>query len=156
MCHSNGCNSYDCKNKKRTILWRINAATTTAATATTNKAILRFPHTITSNRLSFSLLYFLINMEHETTATLAHASFVVIDTIYTHSGLVLACLIVQNSRPYWTYYHQNKVKNPILLNDFRHMPVSNPHLVLSCVGGHVDICRQSCRQLSTNRQAYSH
>ena len=95
-------------------------------------------------------------MEHETTATLAHASFVVIDTIYTHSGLVLACLIVQNSRPYWTYYHQNKVKNPILLNDFRHMPVSNPHLVLSCVDGHVDICRQSCRQLSTNRQAYSH
>ena len=35
------------------------------------------------------------------------------------------------------------------------MPVSDPPLVLSCVDGHVDICRQSCRQLSTNRQAYS-
>ena len=54
-------------------------------------------------------------MEHETTATLSHASLVIIDMIYTHSGVVLACLIVQNSRPYRTYYHQNRVKNRVYL-----------------------------------------
>jgi hypothetical protein len=43
-----------------------------------------------------------------------------------------------------------------ILKPFWHMPVSDLHLVLSCVDGHVDICRQRCRQLSTNRQAYSH
>ena len=94
--------------------------------------------------------------ESNTTATLSHASLVVIDAIYTHSGVVLACFIVQNRPSILDVYHQNRVKNTSLLNNFRHMPVSNPRLVLSCVGGHVDICRQSCRQLSTNRQAYSH
>ena len=138
MCHSNGCNSYDCKNKKRTILWRINAATTTAATATTNKAILRFPHTITSNRLSFSLLYFLINMEHTATATLSHASLVVIDTIDAHFCVVIACLIVQNRPSISDIYHQNRVKNTSLLNGLRHMPVSDLHLR-----------RRSCRHMST-------
>ena len=117
---------------------------------------LLFPHTITSCLNNFSFQYFLINNESKTTAILSHASLVVIDTIYTHSGVVLACLIVQSSRPYRTYYHQNRVKNTSLLKPFWHMPVSDLHLVLSCVAGHVDMCRQSCRQLSTNRQAYSH
>ena len=97
-----------------------------------------------------------MNNESKTTVILSHASLVVIDTIYTHSGVVLACLIVQNRPSISDVYHQNRVKNTILLNDFRHMPVSDLHLVLSCVDGHVDMCRQSCRQLSTNRQAYSH
>ena len=94
--------------------------------------------------------------ESNTTATLSHASLIVIDTIHTHSGVVLACFIVQNRPSILDVYHQNRVKNTSLLNNFRHMPVSNPHLVLSCVDGHVDICRQSCRQLSTNCQASSH
>ena len=94
--------------------------------------------------------------EFKTTATLSHASLIVIDTIHTHSGVVLACFIVQNRSSISDVYHQNRVKNTSLLNDFRHMPVSNPHLVLSCVDGHVDICLQGCRHMSTNCQAYSH
>ena len=117
---------------------------------------LLFPHTITSCLNNFSFQYFLINNEFKTTAILSHASLVVIDTIYTHHGVALVCLIVQNRPSISDVYHQNRVKNTSLLNDFRQMPVSNPPLVLSCVDGHVDICRQSCRQLSTNRQAYSH
>ena len=97
--------------------------------------------------------------ESNTTATLSHASLVVIDAIYTHSGVVLACFIVQNRPSILDVYHQNRVKNTSLLNNFRHMPVQTRHfffLVQFCVDGHVDICLQGCRQLSTNRQAYSH
>ena len=94
--------------------------------------------------------------ESNTTATLSHASLVVIDAIYTHSGVVLACFIVQNRPSILDVYHQNRVKNTSLLNNFRHMPVSNPHLVLNCIDSHVDICLQGCRHMSTNRQAYSH
>ena len=97
-----------------------------------------------------------MNVENAATATLSHTSLIVIDAICTPSCVVIACLIVQNRPSISDVYHQNRVKNTILLNDFRHMPVSNPHLVLNCIDSHVDICLQGCRHMSTNRQAYSH
>ena len=73
--------------------------------------------------------------------------------------LFLLVSLFKIDRPYRTYIIKIESKIRVyltILGICQFKPATFFFLVQFCVDGHVDICLQGCRQLSTNHQAYSH